>query len=280
MLKLIVNGDDFGLTEGMNNGILRSFLSGILTSTSIMANGNAFKNAVQIARNNQNLDVGIHLTLVGGTPVLDDSKIPSLLKKQGRFYDDYKDFVKAYITGKFSLDEIKKEFKAQIEKVLDSGIKLSHIDSHQHIHCFPKVMDITIELSEKFNIPYIRFPKEHIAPYMLADVEKISRFFELLVINSICSLIKNRIPKSSEYFAGFFTGGRLNKSNLMKVIKNLPKEGTCELMCHPGLFDGKENPYSYWKYDFEGEVAALTDDDVKELILQKGIILTSFCRES
>jgi hopanoid biosynthesis associated protein HpnK len=276
MLRLIVNGDDFGLTEGMNQGILKSFNSGILTSTSIMAGGDGFDNAIKIARENPELDLGIHLTLVSEKPVLAGNEIPSLLKSDGKFYSNYKDFLFAYVSGKFTRKEIKKELSAQIQKVLNTGLKLTHMDSHQHIHCFPRILEVVCELSREFEIPFIRFPREKILVYMTKEFKQISRMVELFVINALCYTIRDRVPKTTNNFVGFFAGGRLNKQNLMKIIDHLPNEGTCELMCHPGIFNGSFNPYSFWNYSFEAEVEALTDQEIINMIEKKGIILSSF----
>lgn len=276
MLRLIVNGDDFGLTNGMNEGILKCYQSGILTSTSIMAGGDAFESAVTIANENPELDLGIHLTLVAGKPVLNKNKIPSLLNRSGNFFENYKEFSKAYISRRFDQNEIKNELSAQIKKALDAGLQLSHIDSHQHIHCFPKVLGVVIELSKTFGIPIIRFPHEIISPYIMMNIHERRRLFEMFAINSLCLTIRKRIPIKTNYFVGFFAGGRLNKQNLFKIIDHLPSEGTCELMCHPGIFNGSFNPYSFWNYNFEEEVEALTDQEIMNMIHKKGIILSSF----
>lgn len=276
MLKLIVNGDDFGLTEGMNQGILKSYKSGILRSTSIMAVGDNFDDAVKIANENPKLDVGIHLTLVGGTPVLEKHKIPNLVNQDGKFYPNYASFSLAIISHKISLDQIRAELTAQIEKVLKTGLRLSHIDSHQHIHCLPKVLNIVIELSKTFDIPIVRYPHEKISSYMVKNFRESRRLFEMFVINSLCVTIRKRIPVKTNYFAGFFAGGRLNKQNLVEIIKHLPNDGTCELMCHPGIFNGAINPYSFWNYSFEAEVQALTDQEIMDMISKRNIVITSF----
>jgi len=96
MLKLIVNADDFGLTEKVNEGILKCFSNGILRSTSLMANGQSFEHAIGIIRSNPELDIGVHLTLVEEKPVLDAAKLPSLVGEDGHFHKHAINFTKKY----------------------------------------------------------------------------------------------------------------------------------------------------------------------------------------
>lgn len=275
MLRLVVNADDLGLTEAINAGIIKSFSEGILTSASVMANGRGFENACKIVRENPGLDTGIHLTLIEEKPILYCDEVRSLIKDDGNFYKNANDFVLKYLKGDLSFNEIKKELTAQIEKVLDYGINLSHIDSHQHIHMLPKILNITVDLSQKFNIRFIRFPNQKIANYMFLGFNNFKRLAQLTVLDLVCRRGKNKISKKTDHFVGFFNGGKLNKNNLVTLIENLPAEGICELMCHPGINEIK-SPYSHWQYHHEDEMLALISEEVKDLINKKGIILTSF----
>ncbi|HEY4713486.1 MAG TPA: ChbG/HpnK family deacetylase, partial [Aquirhabdus sp.] len=117
--KLIVHADDFGISEQVNDGILKAHLNGILTSTSIMATGAAFDHAVSISNSVPSLDVGIHLTLVEEKPLLEMRQISSLLDNNGRFYGHATIFTKKYLFGKIRIDEVVHELDAQIQKVLD-----------------------------------------------------------------------------------------------------------------------------------------------------------------
>ena len=144
MKKLVVNADDFGLSIKVNEGILCAHQNGILTSTSIMANGMAFQHAVDTWKSNPTLDVGIHLTLVGEKPLLNPDVIPDLVNKKGICHQHAKDFVMKYMMGKISQKQIYQELEAQVVKVLDQGIVISHVDSHQHIHMLPQILSVVI----------------------------------------------------------------------------------------------------------------------------------------
>lgn len=275
MLKLIVNADDFGLTEKINEGIQTSFREGILRSTSLMANGKSFDHAVKIIRSNPKLDIGVHLTLVEEKPILDQNKIPSLVVENRDFHNHAIDFTKKYFYGKISLDEVRIELTAQIEKILDYGIKISHIDSHQHLHILPKILDITIELANHYNIKFIRFPKEKFNGYMFRDLKSLSRIAQMIAVNHFCSIARKKIPLKMNHFAGFCFGGKLSRQNLLTLINNLPMEGVCELMCHPGLSDDSKD-YSHWKYRQVEEMLALVNREVAEVLIKKNIEITSF----
>lgn len=275
MLKLIVNADDFGLTEKVNEGILKCFSNGILRSTSLMANGQSFEHAIGIIRSNPKLDIGVHLTLVEEKPVLDAAKLPSLVGENGQFHKHATNFTKKYYSDKISFDEARNELNAQFEKVLDHGVKVSHIDSHQHLHMLPKILDITIGLAHRYKVKFIRFPREKFSSYMFLDLKSLSRIMQMIAVNRFCSVARNRIPLKTDHFAGFYFGGKLSKQNLLTLINNLPMVGVCELMCHPGMSEDLTN-YTHWKYRQVEEMLALVDTEVATVIIKKNIEISSF----
>ena len=275
MLHLIVNGDDFGFNEKVNEEILRSFKNGILRSTSLMANGKSFEDAIKIIKSNPELDIGVHLTLVGGKPILNNDKIPSLLDGNGFFHKDVINFSQKYFSNKISLEEVKIEFTAQIEKILNHVDKISHIDCHQDVHILPKILDITIELANNYNIKFVRIPKERLKGYMFRNLKSFDTLAQMIVRNYFFSAAKKKIPSSTDYFIGFYLGGKLSKQNLLTLIKNLPADGVCELMCHPGLFEITTSN-SCRNYRQVEEASALVDSEILELLHEKNIEITSF----
>ena len=140
MRQLIVNADDFGFTRGVNAGIVRAFSAGILTSTTIMANGPAFEDAVELALTNPSLHVGCHLALVGGRPSAPPHAVPSLIDAAGDMPPTLTQLVVRLAAGRVRIADIEREFRAQIERVLGAGIKPSHLDTHKHTHIYPPVM--------------------------------------------------------------------------------------------------------------------------------------------
>ncbi len=273
--KLIVHADDFGISEHVNQGILQAHTKGILTSTSLMATGAAFENAIVVARETPSLDIGIHLTLVEEKPLLDAASVPSLTTANKHFYNHANTFIKRYFKGKINLKEVRNELEAQIERILDQGISVSHFDSHQHLHALPKIRMIVIELGRKYGIPAIRVPRERIFSYMLRGKRALSRAPSMLVLNFLCGLGQNTGYLHTDHFAGFFFGGELNGENIRILLRHLPDSGSCELMCHPGL-ERESEQYDHWGYHWQDEYNALIDPEIKDLLRQSGITLISY----
>src|SRR4051794_14595620 len=146
MLKLIVNADDLGLCEAVNEGIVQAHQNGIVTSASIMANGSAFDHAIRLCKLVPSLDLGVHLTLVEEEPLRQASTIPSLIDGGGRIHPDATIFAKKYVSGAIRLSEVWSELDAQIQKVVSRGVSVSHLDSHQHVHALPQILRIVREL--------------------------------------------------------------------------------------------------------------------------------------
>ena len=275
MKKLVVNADDFGLSEKVNEGILYAHQNGILTSTSIMANGMAFQHAVDTCKSNPTLDVGIHLTLVEEKPLLNPAAVPDLVTDKGMFHQNAKDFAMKYLMGKISRKQVYQELEAQVVKVLDQEIVISHIDSHQHIHMLPRILSIVISIAKKYGIRIVRFPNEKLHSDMMYDLGFFSRLMQLLVINWFCQMGRRMNFAKTDRFFGFLFSGRLNRVNLDKVLHRLPLTGTSELMCHPGFSDPK-SPYAHWDYHWQDELDALVDPKIGEFIINNGIELVSF----
>jgi len=273
MRKLIVNADDFGLTTSVNNGIIKAFSEGIVTTTSLMANGIAFDDAVLLAKKYPLLDVGIHIVLIEEKSVLPKEEIPSLVDNDSKFPTDYKDFFKKLLFKKISLNDIELEIKAQIEKILTSHIKISHIDSHQHIHMYPSILQIVIKVAKEYNIYKIRVP-----------YERWRRKARMNIFHNILSLLSKRNKiivtneglKTPDFFYGARVSGSLTKSFLTNILNNLP-DGISEIMSHPGNEDSiLIDRYGDWGFNWKQELDVLTDKEIKDIILEGGILLISY----
>jgi len=273
MPKLIVNADDFGFSEKTNDGIVESNKRGIVTSTSIMANGEAFEHAVALAKKNPDLDLGIHLTLVGETPILPLNRVASLVNHEGRFLQHARSFAWRYFLGKINFSEVRAELDSQMNTVLSHGLKISHIDSHQHVHMLPKILNIVLELSFKYNIPFIRFPKEYFT-FSNEGKSTLGRAIKTKVLNSLCYVSRRKIVSKTDCFTGFYFDGDINEKNLLKILEKLPADNVCELMCHPGL--ERKMAMEDFSYHSGQETDALTSQKVINFISQREIELISF----
>ena len=160
MRQLIVNADDFGLTEQVNRGIIDAHREGIVTSTTLMANGGAFDAAVSMGRREYDLGIGVHLNLTEGLPVSPAFEIPTLVDRHGRLHLNPRRLLHGVVTRQVNLAEAKTELWQQIWKVFDTGILPTHLDGHKHVHILPGVSDIVVRLAQEFSIRSIRCPWE------------------------------------------------------------------------------------------------------------------------
>jgi hopanoid biosynthesis associated protein HpnK len=273
--RLIVNADDFGLSEAVNDGIAEAHRRGIVTSASLMACGPAFAHAVALARDMGTLDLGVHLTLTEEAPLSPAAEVPTLLGADGRFHPHATSFVRRYFAGGISLREVEREFEAQIARVLDHGLRVSHLDGHQHVHMVPAIRRIAGRLARKHGIAAIRYPREAPRPYMLRERGAGGRLLQMLALNAFCAAADSGDARRPDHFVGFFYGGRLTKANLLRLLQTLPAAGTCELMCHPGR-DDPNAARAHWHYRWQDELDALTDAEVRGWLQAQGIALVPY----
>jgi len=272
-LRLIVNADDFGMTEAVNQGIVEAHDSGIVTSASLMATGSAFEHAVALAKTRPKLAVGVHLTLTEQRP-LTGGAAASLVGADGRFPSHLVQFAGLHVRGKVVLAEVRAELDAQIRKVRDAGIAVSHLDGHQHVHVLPGIAGIVAELAAAYGIRAVRYPTERVRAYMLRNLGNARRLTEQVVLGAVCAVSPLRALRRADSFVGFYYGGRLDEANLATVLERLPASGTVELMCHPGGDDSRAAE-GYWQYSWAAERAALTSPRIRELLAARGAQLVS-----
>ena len=278
--RVIVHADDFGLTAGVNRGIVKAFKNGILTSTSIMPSGEAFDDAVKLAEENPDLDLGIHLTLVGEMPVAPPQEIPSLVIGNGRFRNKYPIFLRDYLLRRVRLADIERELTAQFDRVTNTRLPISHVDGHQHLHILPGILEIVAKLAKRYHIQAIRIPMEGLRFKHFLAWSGWARLMLQLGTNIVCRLSVKRINLSDlqtvEAFYGFFYSGRMTRENLIDTIEVIDG-GVAEIMCHPGLEDPSLRArYTDWNYQWGKELEALTDPSVRDLIKQKRIRLIGY----
>lgn len=254
---LIVNADDFGLCESINRGIIYAHENGIVNSTSILANGEAFESAVKMAHEHPNLNVGIHLCLIEEKPVLLPEKVRSLTENDNKFVRHWFKFIQRILIGKINLKELEDELHAQIQKVIKTGINPSHIDSHQHIHLLSPILKIIIKLANQYNIKRIRLPIESFKWGF--GLNKIFLFFAYLVSKK---LINENRAKFTHKFYGLAYSGNLSEERLMAILKSI-NEKESEIICHPGYEGIDTTQYKHWNYHWSMEVKTLCSARVR-----------------
>lgn len=276
MKQLIINADDFGRHELINRAVKIAYEKGCLKSASIMSGGIAFDDAVKVAKNLPNLGVGVHLTLANGNPILPQKKIPSLVTEEGNFYDNHAEFLKRYLQGKINFDEVRAELAAQIEKVIRAGLKPTHIDSHQHLHHVPKVIDIVLELAEESKIHAIRISDTKIFEGNFGGV---GQFIGRVGLASLAKFAAHKARNKNfvmpDHFTGIVAGESVTENFMLNLLENL-RGGTTEVMLHPGTDNSVLENFCKWEHNFEAELQAVTSPKVLKLLDEKNISAVNF----
>lgn len=276
--QLIINADDFGIHPVVNEAVRKAATEGILTSTSLMAGGDAFDEAVEMARSMPSLGIGIHLTLVGGIKsVLPPSEVPSLTWDNGVFCHDYGKLIVRDLEGKILLSEVYAEWDAQIQKIMNTGLPVTHMDGHQHMHMWPHFYPIARDLAKKYHISCMRVPDEDVL-FGMKDGHIIrwaaKNGLSLLSRMHRPDLKKNHI-RTNDHFFGMLYGGHLSPERFAKFILQT-KPGITEIMCHPSADTRAMEDTFHWGYHGEDELAGLLADINRELIAKKQISLISY----
>jgi len=246
--QLVVNADDFGFTPDVNQGILEAHRRGILTATTLMANGAAFEDAVRLAGESPSLDVGCHLVLISGRSLSTGNPLPltvpqlltAMARRQIRVYD---------------------ELRAQVRRIVDAGIRPTHLDTHKHTHLAPPVLDAVARLGEEFDIPWVRRPFDF--PLGLLR----GRFHRVL---------KRHGRRTTDHFAGFRITGRFRTAGLVDLLDAIPN-GSTELMCHPGRCgEALRHARTRLKESRERELEALKAPETRTALERYGIELVGY----
>jgi predicted glycoside hydrolase/deacetylase ChbG (UPF0249 family) len=265
MKKLIIIGDDFGLSKEINAGIIAACQKGNMDGISLIANGEAFDDAVALIKKHPDLDVGLHLTLVELKPILSAQEIPSSINKNGYFYPDYLQFIKAYFSGKISLKEIDLEIGAQFEKVQQAGIRISRIDSHQQLHMLPGILEIVIKYARKHHITRIRYPY---TPFRLS-VRQFSahpdKFLCGMLLNCLCVFQRRLLRKNRfihpEYYCNVSNMG-VDFEKAVQWYQGSRRGGHWEFSFHPATSSHElSKRYPRWRYHWEEEYHYLMHPD-------------------
>jgi len=245
--RLIINADDFGLTAGVNRAIVEAHENGVVSSATLMANGQAFAEAVSLAQSTPRLGVGCHVVLVDGAPLLPHTQVHSLLDRSGdstgdpRFREGISKFGALALLGRLAADEIEAEATAQIRKLQACGISVTHLDSHKHTHLFPRVLRPLLRAAKNCGVRAIRNPFERIQGSQLAASPSLwRRWTEVGMLRSLARQFREAVHQAGiatpDGTLAIVATGTLNDRLLRLMVENLP-EGTWELVCHPGYKD-------------------------------------------
>lgn len=243
MACLIINADDFGLTPGVNRSVTELHEARALTSATLMATSNFFDEAVRLAHANPSLEVGCHVVLVDGVPALPPAQISSLVTASGQFRDKLGRFAADLFMGSLRAEEIEAEATAQIRRVQDAGLRVSHIDTHKHTHLFPRVLRPLLRAAQACGVPAIRNPFE--PDWALRVTPSAGRLRRLAVValdsqrRTFLQLVREAGLVTTSGTIGVLATGTLDVTTTLKrLLAAVPAgDSTWELVCHPGYPD-------------------------------------------
>lgn len=272
---LIVNADDLGISAGVNQGILETYLHGIVTSTTAMMNLPEAPAGIHLLHQKApRIGIGLHITLTHGKPLLPPAQVRSLVRGDGSFYP-LAEFIERNTT--FDHDELYAEINAQYERFVQvAGRKPDHLDAHHYVlYLNPHGFDILLRLAGQHGLP-IRSARESLSLAGLRDMlirrgypQPVNDTLPQALLDACANNPRPRWPDYTE--RGFYRDGA-NLDTLLHILRNL-REGVTELMCHPGYVHDLDEAY---KAPREVELRALTHASVRQVIAQEGIRLITF----
>ena len=268
MKRLIVNADDLGLHEGINAGVRHAHHEGIVTSASLCANGAAFEDAVRGLRDAPRLEIGVHLTVVGSEkPLLSD--LPTLAPS-GRLPHTFAFLFRDLAVGRVRRSEIAAEMAAQVQRAVDGGVRVTHLDSHQHVHLHPAILPIVIDVAQRFGIRSLR------AARRVVPVRGLKAALIGMLSWPASARVRLAGLKTPDTFVGAGDSGHLDEARLARLIEGLPA-GTSELLCHPGTGTAAiAAAYPDWGFRWDDETRALTAPSIRECLRRAEVTLTSY----
>ncbi|MDQ2870517.1 MAG: hopanoid biosynthesis-associated protein HpnK [Acidobacteriota bacterium] len=239
MRRLGVTGDDFGASADVNAAILEAHRHGILTAASLMVTGSAFEAAVDLAHRHPTLLIGLHLVLVDGRAAMPAAQIPNLVGPAGLFPRSPFRAGLRYFFSSESRRELLLEIRKQLELFRQTGLPLSHVDGHHHLHMHPVVLDALAALAKEFQIRKIRIPSEELTTAFALDGN--NRLRNVLWSSVFAALRRRavkRLEKAGIGFAdrvyGLFATGEIDEHYLLRLVPRM-KGRSVELYAHPSL---------------------------------------------
>lgn len=229
-MKVIFNADDYGLTKGVTNGIIKAHVDGVVNSATLMMNGKAVNYAIEQAKKTPSLKVGIHLVLTYGKPVSD--QVPALIDEDGKF--KFKNTTTSLDANE--LGQIEKEWRAQLDAFLATGLTLNHIDSHHHVHGLPPLKDLVVKLAADYQVP-VRYTES------LKD--------------------EKQLLYAEQLWVDFYQDGVTEE--IFDQLKDLDVDSV-EIMTHPAIVDAELKELSSYLLDREKELEILCKIDVPDWV--------------
>jgi len=282
--RLIVNADDFGFTFGVNQAIVEAHTRGVVTSSTLMANGLAFAQAAQLVPTTPNLSIGCHVVLIDGIPLTPPDDIRTLTNGDAHFRDGLKGFAARAMAGRIDPEEVSTEAAAQIRKIQNAGITVSHFDTHKHTHLFPKVLRPLLRAADACGVKAVRNPFGPRLPLrsseLLARPSLWTRHLEVRLLRTFAGKFREAVRREGfltpDGTLGIEVTGTLDERLFLAIARSIP-EGNWEFVCHPGYNDAElQRAKTRLRESREMELRALTLPAARQMLTHQGIELISY----
>lgn len=268
---LIVNADDYGLTTGVSRAILGAHSTGIVTSTSVLALGPAFESTVDWLQDAPSLGVGAHFAAVGeDPPLLGATEIPTLVNGKGRLRMSWREFLPAMAAGRIDPADLRREFAAQMERIVGAGLRPDHVDTHQNLHLWPAVRDVVLDIGDQYGVRAIRVTRSASSGTIGTVVRRLARRLERQAVARGW-----RVPEAS---TGLDEAGSLDTPSMITALFRLRALDvrSAELATHPGEDGDPELARYRWEYSWAAELDALCRREVRDAVDELGFELGTF----
>lgn len=274
-MKIIVNADDFGISPAVNEAVMCAHRAGILTSASLMTTGEAFEDAIAKARETPSLAVGLHLVVTNGRSVLPYDEIPHLVNEQGYFPGDLLRLGWRYRFNQQVREELSKEIAAQFERFATTGLPLSHVDGHLHMHLHPTVFKLILPLAKQYGAKGIRIPRDDLWLALRYNQRNAATkvvwaiLFKLLSVWCLRSIGNQHLVVPHRAY-GLMQTGRMTKDYVIGLLRSI-NVSTAELFFHPttAAIGEKHGPNP-------GDLATLLSSGVRQVVRDRGLSLTTY----
>jgi predicted glycoside hydrolase/deacetylase ChbG (UPF0249 family) len=268
---LIVNADDYGLTPAVSEGILRAHRDGVLTSTSLLVLAPGFAPTAPLLRDVEGIGIGAHLAAVGeDPPLLSAREIPTLVNARGHLPTSWRQLLPLVAAGRIDLDDIEREWNAQLDAIAQTGLAVDHLDSHQHVHVFPGLCDVALRLAVGRGIASVRVTRSAARGPVGVVMRRLSQRFAVA-----SRRVGRAFPGDA---AGLDEAGRLDVSRTLDALDRLASSpaSVVELSGHPGLHDDPDRHRYDWNYRWGDELDALCAPQVRAAVERHGFRLGTY----
>lgn len=268
---LIVNADDYGLTQAVSTGILRGHRSGVVSSTSVLAVAPAFATTGKWLADEPGLGVGAHLAAVGeDPPLLSAREIPTLVDRKGRLAPNWRAFLQRDMANLVDPADLFREFAAQVDAIAELGVAISHLDTHQHLHLWPKVRRVVLDLALAADVPAVRVPRSYRRHPVATGVKRLAR-----TLATRAESVGLCVPDDA---AGIDEVGSVDAAGFESALDGFLARGapSAEIGTHPGEDVDPDRHRYRWGYQWGAELELLTSTRVRRAIDQRGFALGNY----